>query len=103
MSNLLTRLCAVESPTRNLCIYMINAFVRKHDTVPGTILDRIKNTGISPITSMFGLNTDRSISNQINSHSGSFVDTLKSLLLHANYVVPWSDEYSFVKLLTQSC
>jgi len=102
LPNLFSRLCAVESPTRKLCIYMIKAFVHKHDTVPGTILDRIKNTGISPITSMFGLNTYKSISSQTNSHSDGLVDTLKSLLLHDNYVKPWSDEYSFVKLLTRS-
>ena len=70
---------------------MTNAFVCKHDTVPGTLPDIIKNTGISRITSVFGLNTDITVSSQTNSHSDAVLDT-KIYLLRDNYIQNWSDE-----------
>ena len=49
--------------------------------------------------SMFGI---RSSDKNSIIHEDGLADTLHNILLHDNYVKPWSDEYSMVKLLTRS-
>ena len=64
-----------------------------------SILQRIVNMNISPITAMFGTHSQ---SKSHNLPEDGLADTLNNLLLHDNYIKPWSQEYSMVKLLTRS-
>ena len=93
------RLCAVDSPTRDLCIFMLCDYMSKNILISGSIIQRIVKMNKSPIMSMFGI---RSSDKNSIIHEDGLADTLHNLLLHNNYVKPWSDEYSMVKLLTRS-
>ena len=93
------RLCAVDSPTCDLCIFMLCDYMSKNILISGSILQRIVKMNKSPIMSMFGI---RSSDTNSIIHEDGLADTLQNLLLHDNYVKPWSDEYSMVKLLTRS-
>ena len=78
---------------------MLRGYVSHNKLIPGSILQIIINMNISPITSMFG------IQSQCKSHilqEDGLADTLNNLLLQDNYIKPWSHEYSMVKLLTRS-
>ena len=80
-------------------MFMSRDYVSHNKLIPGSILQRIVNMNISPITAMFGIHS------QGKSHilpEDGLADTLNNLLLQDNYIKPWSHEYSMVKLLTRS-
>ena len=54
---LYNRLCVVDSPTRNLYMFMLRKYVSHNKLIPGSILQRIVNMTISPITAMFGIHS----------------------------------------------
>ena len=95
---LYNRLCVVDSPTRNLCMFMLRDYVSHNKLIPGSILQRIVNMNISPITAMFGTHSQ---SKSHNLPEDGLADTLNNILLQDNYIKPWSQEYSMVKLLTR--
>ena len=97
---LYNRLCVVDPPTRNLCMFMLRDYVSHNKLTPGSILQRLVNMNISPITAMFDIHSQGKC--YILPEDG-LADTLNNLLLQENYhVKPWSHEYSMVKLLTRS-
>ena len=65
----------------------------------GSSVDRLIKNGTSPTDLLF--NNIKTIKRNC-SQSDGFVDSLGSLLMHENYVKPWSNEYILVKLLTKS-
>ena len=42
-----------DSPTRNLCVYFIDLFVTQNILIPGTLVNRIIDMGISPASLIF--------------------------------------------------
>ena len=89
---LYNRLCVVDSPTRNLCMFMLRDYVSNNKLIPRSILQRIVNMNISPITAMFGIHS------QGKSHNlpeDGLADTLNNLLLQDNYIKPWSHEFQW--------
>ncbi len=96
-NSLFKRLCLTDSPTRNLCIHLLDIYMTDGILIPGTIIDRIVKTGISPLSLLSQTNVRKPLQTE-----DGLVDSLRSLLLCENYVKPWSDEYLLVKLLTKS-
>jgi hypothetical protein len=96
--SLFNRLCSVMSPTRSLCVFMLSQYVTTRSITPGSLVGRIVKMGVCPASVM--VNTRKSSHDRKD--SDGVVDSLRSLLLHENYVKPWSTEYLMVKLLTRS-
>ena len=95
--SLYKRLCATDSPTRNLCIHLLGMYLSDGSTVPGTIIDRLVKMGITPLPMLLHHESRK----DTRSPDG-IVDSLSAMLLNENYVKPWSSEYLLVKLLTRS-
>ena len=93
---LFNRLCSVPSPTRNLCIYMMSQYVTKGLLIPGSIIDRLVKSGVSPIQLMY----NKPEHCKHIGKSDGVVDSLRNLLFHEHFIKPWSNEYLLVKLLT---
>jgi len=51
--SLFTRIFQNDSPTRNLCVYCIDLFVTQTILIPGTLVNRIVDMGISPASLIF--------------------------------------------------
>ncbi len=93
------RLCVNDSPTRNLCLYFIDMFIRKGVLVPGTCVARLITSGISPSSL---LSTFSSHTSQTPCTADGLVDSLRTMLYSEHFIKPWSNEYLIVKLLTRS-
>ena len=91
-------ICATDSPTCDLCTYMLSNYITTGNIVPGTLIDRIVKSGMSPLKFLTRINPQVQPVKQPN----GLVDSLKSMLLSENYTKPWSTEYLLVKLLTKS-
>ena len=74
----------------------MNLFITKNFLVPGTLVTRIINMGISP-SSIF----HSGIPKPTSTETDGLVDSLRTLLFSDNYTKPWSNEYLLVKLLTR--
>ena len=96
--SLFNRLCSVPSPTRNLCIYMMSQYITKGLLIPGSIIDRLVKSGVSPIQLMY----NKPEHYKHIGKSDGVVDSLRNLLFHEHFIKPWSNEYLLVKLLTKS-
>ena len=94
-----SRLCAVDSPTRDLCLFFITRLLSGYPSPKGSSVDRLIKNGASPTELLFkNIKTMKRNCSQ----SDGVVDSLRSLLMHENYVKPWSNEYILVKFLTKS-
>ena len=98
VKSLFTHVCSTDSPTRDVCIHFINLFITESLILPGTLIARIVNMGISP-TSLLQCNNKRSSQTKV---TDGLVDSLSAILYNDNYIEPWSTEYLLVKLLTRS-
>ena len=96
--SLFRRICAIDSPTRDLCLHFTKLYIRDNTTVPGTLIHRLVNMGVSPTSIL--LDTGAIISSHTT--ADGIVDSLRAILYHDNYVKPWCNEYMLVKLLTRS-
>jgi hypothetical protein len=76
----------------------LSQYIAAGSTAPGSWVDRIVNMDVSPVSVMV---STRKSSHDRN-YSDGVVDSLRSLLLHENYIKPWSMEYLMVKLLARS-
>ena len=72
-------------------------YVTKGLLIPGSIIDRVVKSGVSPIQLMY--NKPKHF-NHIGKSDG-VVDSHKNLLLHEHFIKPWSNEYLLVNLLTK--
>ena len=89
----------VDSPTRLLCAKLLSEFVLYNHSVPGTLIDRIIKMKLSPVKCLFG----RVIPNVIDeAHHGGVVESLRFLILHENFIKPYSSEYIIASLLTKA-
>ena len=77
---------------------MMPQYVTKGLLIPGSIIDRVVKSGVSPMQLMY--NKPEHI-NLIGKSDG-VVDSLRNLLLHDHSIKPWSNEYLLVKLITKS-
>ena len=93
-----TRIFQNDSPTRNLCVYFIDLFITHNILIPGTLVNRIVDMGISPTSLIFSCcNSSKALYT-----ADGLVDSLRCMLYNDNYIKPWSNEYLIVKLLTKS-
>ena len=81
------------------CVYFIDLFVTQNILIPGTLVNRIVDMGISPAGLIFPGCTN---SSQSSSTADGLVDSLRFILHSDNYIKSRSNEYLLVKLLTKS-
>jgi hypothetical protein len=94
--SLFKRLCAIDSPTRDLCIHWVYLYLTSHTVIPGTIMHRLRNFDILPLQLLSGW--PRS---QPRPCDNGLVDSIQRLVNSENYNKPWSMEYALLKMLTR--
>jgi hypothetical protein len=94
---LFKRVCAINSPARDLCIHLLNDYIMHGILIPGTIIERLVRMGVSPSSLL-----SYTCSSHTYVPADGLVDSLRIILLSDNYIKPWSNEYMLVKLLTRS-
>ena len=81
-----TRIFQNYSPTWNLCVYFIATFVTQNILIPGTLVNRMVDMGISPGSLIFPGGTN---SSQPSSTADGLVDSLRSMLYNDKYIKPY--------------
>ena len=95
------RLFQVSNPSRLLCARQLAEYILYKRTVRGTLLHRIVQLNVSPISclmskqwwvdSSLGTNTNNGVS-----------DSLRYLIMQENFIKPYSDEHVLATLLTKA-
>lgn len=97
-SSLFHRIFNVDSPIRDLQTRLLARFLHSGSCVSGTLLFHLVNCGISPIKVF----CDKPIRPNLTVKADGVVDSLRYLLLHENYIKPWSHEYVLTRFLTKA-
>ena len=97
-ASLFNRICNNASPAKDLNMYMLSLFVTKGHLIKGTLVDKLVKLGLSPLQTVF----NRPSKVPYNQTETGLVDSLKYLVMHENFIKPYSDEYILTKLLTKS-
>ena len=93
------RIFQVDSPTRLLCAKLLTEFISYNYSVPGTLIGRIIKMKLSPVKCLFR----RVIPNVIEeAHHDSVVQSLWFMILHENFIKPYSSEHIIAPLLTKA-
>ena len=77
---------------------LLSEYVLTGSAVPGTLLDHVTQSGISPVSLAFG---SRPNCKHFNRQDG-IVDSLRFLLHHENFIKPYGEEHMLVSLLTKA-
>lgn len=94
---LLNQIYQVNSPIQDLCSHLISLYAYDGTVIPGTLVSRIINYGLSPVLCCFNR---LKVCNDL-AQSGT-VDSLKHLLMHENFIKPYSEEHIISALLLRS-
>ena len=89
----------VDSQTILLCAKLLSDFILYNYSVPVTLIDRIIKMKLSPVKCLFR----RMIPNAIEeAHHDGVVESLRYLILHENFIKPYSSEHIIASLLTKA-
>ena len=95
-ASLFRRIFLTKTPIQSLCRYFLSLYITRGSLVPGTIVDRLVSYGLSPTRCAF-------IKYSVHSNvQCGIVDSLRHLLMHENFVKPYSEEHILATLLTKS-
>ena len=95
--SLYRRIFLVDTPTRDLCSTLLAKSLLENSHVTGTLCDRVKSIGYSPIHAAF--NKSRYC---VPISQDGVVETLRFHMCHVNFLKPYSDEYVLTQLLTRA-
>jgi hypothetical protein len=98
--SLYNRIFTVDSPTRGMCLQLMNLYLCNGKTIPGTLLHKVKALGHSPIASAFCKSKGPGF--DFNHPEDGVVASLRYLLCHENYIKPYSTEHVLATLLTKA-
>jgi hypothetical protein len=96
--NLFSRVFKTNSPARSLNIFLLSHFMLSNKITKGTLLHRLLRTGSSPVKTIV---TKKPKLCHPHPPRDGFIDSLEYLLLHENYVKPWSSEFILTTLFTK--
>jgi hypothetical protein len=95
-ASLCRRVFNVDSPFKDLCTYMLSEYISRGSVIPGTLIGRLVESGLSPVSCAF----NRFLIPR-NTESG-IADSLRSLLMHENFIKPYSEQHVLAGLLTRA-
>ena len=95
-ASLFKRIFAIESPVKQLSSHFLSMYITHGKLYPGTIVERLVSYGLSPTMCAFNkfyLPTEPGC---------GVVDSLRHLLMHQNFIKPYSEEHLLTSLLTSA-
>ncbi len=99
--NVFVKIFQAESTVRKLCIHLFSKYICSGAVVKDTLLERIVSTAMSP-TRLLADGIKSMVTHKYKHGSNVIVDTMQTLLFHDNFVKPWSEELTLLRLLTNS-
>ena len=100
--SLWNRIFLVDSPARRLSEKLLSTYLSKKLIIPGTIIHRMKNTGVSLVKCLFSrIHMPKPQVGNDNVNDG-VVDSLRYLISHENSIKPYSNEHILGVLLTKA-
>jgi hypothetical protein len=97
IASLLTRVFAVNSSIRELTSHFLSQYICRGTLVQGTLVERAVSFGLSPTQSAFNVYKRSSVKQKCG-----IVDSLQGLLMHENFIKPYSEEHVLTSLLTKA-
>ena len=100
--SLWNRMFLVDSPARRLSEKLLSTYLSKKLIIPGTIIHRMKNTGVSLVKGLFSriyIPIPQGGNDNVND---GVVDSLRYLISHENFIKPYSNEHILGVLLTKA-
>ena len=100
--SLWNRMFLVNSPARRLSEKLLSTYLSKKLVIPGTIIHRMKNTGVSLVKGLFSriyIPVPQVGNDNVND---GVVDSLRYLISHENFIKPYSNEHILGVLLTKA-
>lgn len=97
--SLFKRIFNVDSPSRAVCAFQLANFILKGTLVKGTIIEKLVSGGDSPTQLLFDCNYPR---HDIPFNDNGIVDSLRYLIMHSNFLKPYSDEHIIASLLVKA-
>ena len=95
-ASLLRRIFTIDSPIKDLTSHFLSLYITHGMTTPGTIIDRVVKSGLSPTNCIFNnLHVPKQASCGV-------VDSLRMLLMQENFIKPYSEQHILVSLLTRA-
>ncbi len=95
--SLFNRIFKVDSPTRDLSLYLLGRYVTEGRTHKGTLVSQVVNMGVSPTRAAL-----THLRVQVERDSDGVVDSIQTLLSSQGGCSSWSKEHSVLKLLTKA-
>ena len=99
MKSLFKRIFNVDSPTRDICAFQLANFILKGTLIKGTLIEKLVTGGVSPTHLLFERNP---VSREIPNSDDGIVDSLRYLIMHSNFLKPYSDEHIIASLLVKA-
>ena len=96
-ASLLKRIISTPSSVRDLNIHFLSMYIAKDKLIPGTLVHRLVSCGLSPTYCAFN-----NIRKQTWCNSSGIVDSLRSLIMHTNFIKPYSEQHVLSSLLIRS-
>ena len=96
-ASLLKRVFSVESSVKDLNAHLLSLYVTRGDLIPGTLIQRAVCMGLSPISCAF-----QEYKKPVFIQGCGIVDSIKHLVMHENFIKPYSEEFILSSLLTKA-
>jgi hypothetical protein len=100
--SLFRRIFQVESPCHKLCMLQLNRYMLTGYCNKDTLIGRIVSMGLSPIKIAFSDSSCKYKDFQKQPMQDGITDSIKFLVMQANFIKPYSEEHVLVKLLSQT-
>ena len=98
-TGLFHRICQLQSsPAKDICMFELTEYILYNKTYSGTIVHRLTQQGISPLHALSSKPEKCSTS---SSQDGT-VDSLRQLIMHEQFIKPWSSQHILSTLLTKA-
>jgi hypothetical protein len=96
-ASLIKRICNVPNITRKLCIHFLSLYMLNKTMIPGTLVSKLLSFDLSPISCVFDVFTRSPFISDCG-----LTDSLRRLIMHENFIKPYSEEHFLATLLTRS-
>lgn len=98
VQRLFHRIFKCDSPAKDLQSKFLSHYLRNHELIPGSLLQRLVSQGVSPVKTIF--NKPGKWHN--SKTNDGIMDSLQSMLFHDNYIKPHSNEHVIATLLLKA-
>lgn len=99
--SLLNRIMCIPSSVQSLCSLFLSMYICDNVLIPGTLVERVVRLGVSPTGCAFG-NPGACLAGRRPNQESGIIDSLRFMILHSNFIKPYSEEHVLATLLIRA-